>query len=405
MKLLLKAGSGGERHFAFLYSEAVSFPPNVHDMKAYYVTKELLRRGMRVTWLTLGDNFKVQTKNGITFVMIPRLARRFEKMSFWIRTGMVVAFCKITSVSAAYVDEWLFFRGDPNKFLVYETALKKAGVRFILDQRDPFIDYEISCGKLEPDSPIYKVLVSRYQNIYRLSDLVIVPSHRYERVMIEAEGLPPNKVLGTFRGIDSSLFKPDVKPLDLGSRLEKKFIIGWFGIMHPYRQIREVLVPLIKTIGDHIQEAHMVIGGEGPEIREFTNLKETYSEWFSILGFVPYSELPRYIAACDVLLCPVNTRFRFSRSSLWLKIFETLAVGRPIVTTRTDVSNDDASRLKGVIWVDGDFDSYLQALINVHSDYQTYRAQALEQSKHFEEYTLSKTMPRIVDAILARVKK
>ena len=375
-------------------------------MKAYYVSNEMLHRGLRVTWLVLGEDLRVQSKNGIVFVMIPHLARRFKKVSLWIGIAIVASFCKITGVSGVYVDEWLFFRGDPNKLLAYEVALKKAGMRLILDQRDPFIDFEISCGKLKPNSPMHKILTNRYKIIYQLLDLVIVPSHRYERVMIEEEGLPPNKVLGTFRGVDSNLFKPEVKPIDLTSNIGgKKFIIGWFGIMHPYRQIREVLVPLIKTIGDHIQEAHVIIGGEGPEIREFTNLKETYSEGFSMLGFIPYTSLPGYIAACDVLLCPVDTRFRFSRSSLWLKIFETLAVGRPIITTRTDVSTDDASRLKGVIWVDGDFDSYLEALLKVHSDYQTYQARALEQSKHFEDYTLSKTIPKIVDTILARVQK
>ncbi len=376
-------------------------------MKAHYVTKEMLRRGIRVTWLTLGDNFKVQRKDGITFAMIPRIARRFKKASFWIRIAMVVSFCKLTGASAAYVDEWLFFRGDLNKFLPYESALKKAGIKFILDQRDPYIDYEISCGKLEPGSPLHKALTIGYQIIYKLADLVIVPSHRYERVMIEEEGLPPNKVFGTFRGIDSNLFKPEVIPTDLGSSIggKKKFVIGWFGIMQSYRQIREVLVPLIKTMGDHIQEAHIVIGGEGPEIGEFTNLKETYSKWFSMVGFIKYESLPSYIAACDVLLCPVDPRSRFSRSSIWLKIFETIAVGLPIISTRTDVSNDDLKRLLGVIWVDGSFDSYLDALLKVHSDYQNYRMQAKKQAENFEEYSISRTIPRIVDAILARVQK
>jgi glycosyltransferase involved in cell wall biosynthesis len=404
IRLLVGARVGAKNHFAFFFSETVSFPPNVHDMKPYYISSEMLRRRMKVTWIMLGDELKVQQMNAILFVMIPRIARRFRKASLWIGIMIASAFCKFTKVSGVYIDEWLFFRGDPAKLISYISALKKTGVKFIFDQRDPYIDFEISCGKIEPNDTRYKILRNQYKIIYDLSDLVIVPSHQYMSVMIEQEGVPATKVLGIFRGIDSNLFNTKVSKIDLiakGSQ-EKKFIVGWFGIMHPYRKISEVLVPLIKSIGKIIPNAHVVIGGEGPSISEFESLIPAYSEWFSMLGFVPYSDLPKYISSCDVLLCPVDTRFRFSRSSLWLKIFETVAVGRPMIATRTDASVEDASSLGGVIWVEGTLDSYLSALEKVHSNYQTYQLQALEQAKHFEEFATSRTIPKIVDAIVAK---
>lgn len=360
---------------------------------------------MSVTWLTLGNDFTMESRSGITFCTIPRVGRRFKNFSFWFRVLVVVAICKIARVSCVCVDDWLFFRGDTSKFLAYEIALKKAGVRFVSDHRDPFIDFEISQGKLQPDGALYKVLVDRYHAIYRLSDLVIVPSHSYERIVVEEEGLDPDRVLGTFRGVDAHLFNPKVEPLNLVPNKEKsKFTIGWFGIMHAHRQMGEVLVPIIKTVGEYIRDAHVIIGGEGPGIVEFDGLRERYAERFSILGFIPYSILPRYIASCDVLLCPVDTRFRFSRTSIWLKIFETVAVGRPIIATRTEVSDDDLYGLNGVIWVDGSYESYVNALVRVHSEYQNYRALAIEQAKNFEKYTISRTIAKIVDRIMRIVQ-
>lgn len=403
MILILRAGSGQGKHFLLLFSESVSFPPNIHDMKAYYITKEMLLRGMRVTWLTLGNSFKVERKEGITFCTIPRIFRRFKNFSFWFRITIVVAICKVTRVSSVCVDDWLFFRWDTSKFLAYEIAFKSAGVKFVSDHRDPFLDFEISRGNIHPNTPLHKTLANRYHAIYARSDLVVVPSHRYKSIVVEEEGLPPSKVIGAIRGIDPDLFNPAVEPLSLFAEkeLRDKFTIGWFGIMHPHRQIREILVPLIRTIGDQIHNSRVVIGGDGPEKEAFTGLQQEYSDRFSMFGFIPYSILPRYIAACNVLLCPVDTRFRFSRTSIWLKILESLAVGRPIIATRTDVSDDDLSTLKGVIWVDGSFDSYQSALLNVFSEYKYYKAQAMEQAKNFEEYTTPRTIARIVDSIIS----
>ena len=57
VKLLLRAGSSDQKHFAFLFSEVASIPPSVHNIKVYYFTQEMLRRGMRVSWIFLGESF------------------------------------------------------------------------------------------------------------------------------------------------------------------------------------------------------------------------------------------------------------------------------------------------------------------------------------------------------------
>ena len=63
------------------------------------------------------------------------------------------------------------------------------------------------------------------------------------------------------------------------------------------------------------------------------------------------------------------------------------------------MTDDDLSGLRGVIWVNGSYESYIDALVKVHSEYQNYRKQALEQAREFEQYTISHTISKIVDHI------
>ncbi len=50
------------------------------------------------------------------------------------------------------------------------------------------------------------------------------------------------------------------------------------------------------------------------------------------LGFIPYNELPRYLAQCDALILPYQLN-EFTESVLPAKVFECLATGKPVVST------------------------------------------------------------------------
>jgi len=50
------------------------------------------------------------------------------------------------------------------------------------------------------------------------------------------------------------------------------------------------------------------------------------------LGFIPYAELPRYLAQCDTLILPYRLN-DFTESVFPAKVFECLATGKPVVST------------------------------------------------------------------------
>jgi len=58
----------------------------------------------------------------------------------------------------------------------------------------------------------------------------------------------------------------------------------------------------------------------------------------------------------------VSTKNRFSLFSAWLKIAEALAVGRPVVATRTFTSFVDFKDLRGVVWVGSTYEEFLNGI-------------------------------------------
>ena len=236
---------------------------------------------------------------------------------------------------------------------------------------------------------------------YRLTDLAIFPSEIYANEF-RRRGLPAKSSLGAIRGIDDQRFNPQVDGSKVRSNLglQDKFVVGWFGMMLPYRQLEEVVIPLIERGRDFIPDVHFLIGGSGELRGAFSRLQDSGPDLgMTVLDSVPYARLPEHLAACDVLLCPLNTEHLLASLTSPLKILESLSVGRPIIATETKVSKGDYRDLVGVVWTGPDYASFREALIEVHRRYDFYRDLAFKQAQDFDRYALKSTISKIANAI------
>jgi glycosyltransferase involved in cell wall biosynthesis len=385
---------------AFLFSRPVPYPPDFNTIKAFYVTQELMGRGIKVSWLGLGSTHIDAWSGGIEFVGFGANRARLIGTINFLRS--IFNYCRKNGVRLIYVDEWLFLRENPAARLFLQLLLKISGAKFVLDQRDPYIDFEVACGRLKVGSAAYQVARFEYNLIYRFCDLIILPSKAYANALVR-DGVPRGKVAGILRGVDTKAFnvKSDGMKVRRELGLDSKFVIGWFGIMHEFRLIREVLVPLVRMIKSIAPNSHIVIGGKGPASAALEKLRsEETKEYFSYVGVIPYERLPSYLAACDVLLCPVSTGYRLTMNSAWLKIMESIAVGKPIIATRTLASLVDYRDMQGVLWVGSDVGSFRDAILTVRKNYPAYLNQALMQSRNFANYSMNNTVSSLVDRLL-----
>ena len=95
-----------------------------------------------------------------------------------------------------------------------------------------------------------------------------------------------------------------------------------------------MLLEVFRTLLDHSLAYHLLLVGDGP-LRSWT---EGYiqgarlAEKVTITGWVPYDRLPRLIQRMDVAVAPYPFLENFYFSPL--KLFEYMAVGKPVVASR-----------------------------------------------------------------------
>jgi len=383
----------------FLFDDEFNPAPTFDNMKFHYLLNEMKRRGMAVTWLRVNGGHREVTKDDVRFDSVklkgPKLLFSMELFA------RLISYCLRNKITLVYFDEWLYFRNRPNSRFLTVLALKLAGARPIVDRRDPYLDFQVAQGKISEHT--MKAVLIRLQErlMIRLSTLTILPSVAYQKLLVD-QGHPPRKLIGIFRGVDTTKFKPTVDGKQVRSALnvEGKFVIGWFGMMNKHRLIEEMLLPLAKRASNLWPDAHIIIGGKGPLrklVVEF--LKSNPDAPFSYVGLIPYDELPKYIAACDVTLCPIQTNSHFSLHSNWLKIVESLAVGTPVIATRTKSSIMDMRSLRGVVWTGKTTDDFVHSIDSVRKDKLRWKSEALLQADRMAEYSVPYNIPRLVDLI------
>lgn len=382
-----------------MFTGEMKYPADMGNAKVYYVSLELARRGRKATWALLGPDSDHWEKDGLEFAKVGRPGHRI--IGPWLQLMRLLSYCRKSEASCVYVDDWLFLRFHPGQQLLFHVGLKALGIGCVFDQRDPFIDLEIAEGKLKEGSWEHRRLTLTYRLISKFTDLSIFPSEVYEEEMRNRR-LSSRNSLGAIRGVDIQQFKDrgEGKMVHSQLGLKGKFVIGWFGMMLPFRLIEEVLIPLIENAGTKIPNAHFLIGGFGALQDRFLSLQERRPDAsMTLLGYVPYQDLPKYLSACDVLLCPVNTDHRITLYSSPLKILESIAVGRPIIATSLKVRDRDYKGIKGVVWTDMTYENFLQSLDAVHGDYARYREEAQWQAENFESFSTVSTIAKIVTAI------
>jgi glycosyltransferase involved in cell wall biosynthesis len=385
---------------AFLFDKKPSYPPDFNNMKCYYVSEEMTKRGIDVIWLNMDAKDRVKMGGSIDFVGLR--VPSFRILSILLIGFQIITYCLVNSVRIVYIDAWFYSRDSPFRQLLTIVSLRVFGVGVVVDQRDPYLDFEVARGAVQPGTFKHGLLKAHERATLYACNLLVLPSKAYEN-LLRSEGAPPGRVKGFFRGVDLKRFNPSVD----GSRvrmqlgLEQRFVVGWFGIMYGYRQVNEVLIPLAQSVATIVPNGRMILGGKGPLEGTLRDAKGgDMGAEFDFVGAVEYSVLPQYLSACDVLLCPINTQFRFTRHSNWLKILEGLAVGVPVIATKTEASVVDLGSLKGIVWTGEGLADFRASIENTYKNLKQIKGTARKQAEDLSEFSIEKTIPTIVDQVL-----
>ena len=183
--------------------------------------------------------------------------------------------------------------------------------------------------------------VSEMIELYGLksADLIVVVSKPLLDELV-GRGVDGRKVLVNSNGVDVSKFRPDLDGSKIRQRLEltDKVVVGFVGTFGPWHGA-EVLAKAVKGVVMKNPNVHFLFVGDGstmPQVRGIVAASKMEGH-VTFTGLVPQDEVPLYLAACDILASPHvpnpdGTPFFGSPT----KLFEYMAMGKPIVASRLD---------------------------------------------------------------------
>jgi glycosyltransferase involved in cell wall biosynthesis len=178
---------------------------------------------------------------------------------------------------------------------------------------------------------------------FAAADLIVVVSDAV-RDELTARGVGAQKILVNPNGVDSERYSPSVdgsavrRRLGLDPALVLGFI-GTFGAWHGAEVLAAAYERLLARRSDLCATTRLVFIGDGPLLPRVRASVDAGAARGHVIftGLVPQAEGPEYLAACDVLVSPHvpnsdGTPFFGSPT----KLFEYMAMGRPIVASALD---------------------------------------------------------------------
>ncbi|WP_373838605.1 glycosyltransferase [Methanospirillum sp.] len=157
-------------------------------------------------------------------------------------------------------------------------------------------------------------------------------------------------------GIDLERFHPGIDGIKIRDAFGIKpddivlFFMGW---IYHFSGLKEVALELASH-RDEYGKIKLLIVGDGDAFDDLVAIRETFdlTNQFILTGKKPYEEIPEYIAAADVCILPAYPDEPIMQDIVPIKLYEYLAMGKPVITTRLPGIMKEFGEGNGVVYVE-----------------------------------------------------
>jgi|TARA_Y100000294_G_C8566633_1_gene341130 glycosyltransferase involved in cell wall biosynthesis len=254
---------------------------------------------------------------------------------------------------------------------------------------------------------MFSDLTDFYSDIARYESIMLMPLFRYiERTILANSNMvftvseemkeaftniypASNKIKIVPDGVDPKMFnrKGDGNLVRLKYKLGKSPVIIFHGDIKPIDGV-DVLVRAFPSVLKKIPDAKLlIVGGEGPL---FEGLKDTVKDLkieSSVIftGWVPYSEVPNYIAASDVGVMPLLSTL-LSNCYLSFKLFEYWGMEKPVIVSKVKaISRIAPHGISSLHVIPGDVNDLSNTIVKVLLDKKLAKLIGRNGRKNVEE--------------------
>jgi len=251
----------------------------------------------------------------------------FRIMRFLVTAALVIGRRQISEkyqlIHVHSVPDFLVFAAFVPKFL---------GTPVILDIHDVLPEFYASKFRVQRGSFLFRCLVLVERVSIAFANHAIVANHLWCERVAKRSGMP--KKCSPIRNYPArGLFNPNIR-----TRGNGKFLITYPGSLNWHQGV-DVAIAAFAKIKDQIPDAEFHVYGEGPAKESLIRLAESLGLGGRVVfhGLLPTEQIVQVMADTDLAVEPKRAGSQFGNEALSMKIFEFMAVGVPLVVSRTQI--------------------------------------------------------------------
>ena len=316
----------------------VTFSPYPYDARPRRAVEALLKEGMSVDLICLGDEKapKREASDGLDIFRVPITHRRGDKLSyaynysaFILISGSILA---LRSLKRRY--DLVYVHNMPDVLVLSSLVPKALGAKVILDLHDPMPELMTTIFNLDKKSLSVRLMQRLEKWSIARANLAITVNVACKRIFA-SRSCPPEKIVVVMNSPDEEIFPFRSSYRSVNGAPSKRFVIMYHGSLVERNGV-DLAVDALARVREAVPAAELrVYGRKTPFLERVMDeaRNKGLQDCVHYLGPRRLEDLAREIEDCDVGIIP-NHRSAFAEINTPTRIFEYLALGKPVIAPR-----------------------------------------------------------------------
>lgn len=325
----------GKRAAVVLYSH---YPADPRPRRA---AEALVKAGAEVELICLRypDEARRETVGGVDVLRLPLPKKRHSKLMYISQytSFLFACFTLLASRSLRRRYDVVHVHNMPDALVFSALIPKLMGARVILDLHDPMPELMMSIYNLPADHRMVRLLKRLESLSIGFATVALTPNKAFRNLFL-SRGCPPEKMHIVMNSPQEEIFHLPIRLQNGPAKRESQapFRIMYHGTIAE-RHGLDTALHAIALLREQIPQIEFHIFGSRTAYMDSVDaiVQELDLErWVVYHGYQPQSEIARAIAGVDLGVIP-NRRSPFTELNMPTRIFEYIAVGKPVIVPDT----------------------------------------------------------------------
>jgi glycosyltransferase involved in cell wall biosynthesis len=313
----------------------------------------LMKEGMSVDMICLAEDDapRREVVDGLHVYRLPVTRRRLGKLVYAYQYS---AFILMSALMVARLHfsrryDLVYVHNMPDVLVLSGIVPKLLGSKVILDLHDPMPELMTTIFNLDEGSLSVRIIKELEKWSIGFADQAITVNIACKRIF-SARSCPPEKVGVVMNAPDGSIFplrEPRLNTVSSAQPNKKPFVMMYHGSLVERNGV-DLAIDGLEKVRKVLPNAELrICGPETPFLNKVMEVvrEKGLQDAVQYRGKKTLEQLVPEIEACDVGVIP-NQRNKFTQINTPTRIFEYLALGKPVIAPRTagiqDYFEDDA---------------------------------------------------------------